>query len=261
MVLYQPLNVKTNVLSQFSLEGKVAAVTGGARGIGLEVVRGLAEAGADVALIYNTSTDAPEIAAQIAKETGRRVESYQSNVIPREAIAGCLNQIAKDFGHLDIVVANAGVCANVPNLEYTEEAWRKNNEVNFDGVMWTAQAAGKIFKAQGRGNLIITASVSSVLVNVPQRQAVYNASKAAVVHLGKSLAVEWVDFARVNCVSPGYIDTASKLKIPTCRQIYADKLLVLRKQPPEWFEKWLSMVPGNRLCEAAELKGVSGWVK
>lgn len=212
MPLYQPSNVNTPVLSQFSLRGKIAAVTGGARGIGLEVVRGLAEAGADVALIYNTSSDAPEIAAKIAAETGARVEAFQSNVIPREVIASTLHKIVKEFGNgrLDIVVANAGVCANIPNLEYDEDSWRKNNEVNFDGVMWTAQAAGKIFKAQGKGNLIITASVSSVLVNIPQHQAAYNASKAAIVHLGKSLAVEWVDFARVNCISPGYIDTNSE---------------------------------------------------
>ena len=95
-------------------------------------------------------------------------------------------------------------------LEYTEETWRRNNAVNLDGVMWTAQAAGKIFQRQGKGNLIVTASVSATLVNIPQTQAAYNASKAAVVHLAKSLAVEWVDFARVNCVSPGFILTESR---------------------------------------------------
>lgn len=80
--------------------------------------------------------------------------------------------------------------------------------------MWTAQAAGKIFKRQGQGNLIITSSVSATLVNIPQTQAAYNASKAAAVHLGKSLAVEWADFARVNCISPGFIMTDSKLNLP-----------------------------------------------
>lgn len=81
--------------------------------------------------------------------------------------------------------------------------------MNYDGVMWTAQAAGKIFKEKGKGNLIITASVSATLVNIPQTQVAYNASKAAAVHLAKSLAVEWADFARVNCVSPGFIMTES----------------------------------------------------
>lgn len=210
MPLYQPADVTTPVLSQFSLKGKVAAVTGGAKGIGLEVVRGLAEAGAEIALIYATSKDADEIASEISKATGVRIQAYQSDVRKRASIAATLDQVVTDFGRLDIVVANSGVCANIPNLEYTEETWQSNNSVNLDGVMWTAQAAGKIFKAQGRGSLIITASVSATLVNIPQTQAAYNASKAAAVHLGKSLAVEWVDFARVNMISPGFIETESK---------------------------------------------------
>ena len=201
----------TPVLQQFSLAGKVAAVTGGAKGIGLQVVRGLAEAGAGVALIYATSKDANAIGADLAKETGQTIKAYQSDVRKRADIAATLQQVEADFGRLDIVVANSGVCADIPNLEYTEETWAANNSVNLDGVMWTAQAAGKIFQKQGSGSLIITASVSATLVNVPQRQSAYNASKAAAVHLGKSLAVEWVDFgARVNMISPGFIETESK---------------------------------------------------
>ena len=212
MPLYQPPDVNTPVLSQFSLKGKIAAVTGGARGIGVEIVRGLAEAGADVALLYTSSKDAHETAAKIAEETGIRVRTFKCDVANREETLGVINQIASDFGNgrLDVVVANAGVCANIPSLEYTKETWRKNNSVNLDGVMWTAQAAGRIFKEQGKGSLIITASVSATLVNVPQTQAAYNSSKAAAVHLGKSLAVEWADFARVNCISPGFIMTESE---------------------------------------------------
>ncbi|KAJ9264939.1 hypothetical protein DTO212C5_6925 [Paecilomyces variotii] len=239
MPLYQPPNVHTNVLSQFSLKGKIAAVTGGSRGIGLEIVRGLAEAGADVALIYSTTADAHDIAARLTTETGQRVKAYQSDVTSRTVIATTLNQIAEEFGNgrLDIVVANSGVCTNKPNLEYDEETWARDNRVNYDGVMWTAQAAGKIFKNQGRGNLIITASVSAILVNIPQTQVAYNASKAAAVHLAKSLAVEWVDFARVNCISPGFIMTK-----------------MLTQQPKELFNKWLDMIPGRRICDPAELK-------
>ncbi|KAF5865400.1 hypothetical protein ETB97_004218 [Aspergillus alliaceus] len=150
-----------NVLSQISLKGKIVALMGGARGVGLEA---------------------------------------------------CLKPVPtsrKEFGHgrLDVVVANAGVCTNSPNLEYSEETWRRDSSANYVGAMWTAQAAGKIFKRQGKGNLIITASVSSILVTIPQTPVAYNASKAAVVHLTKSLPVEWSDFARVNCISPGFIMT------------------------------------------------------
>lgn len=212
MPLYQPQDVNSHVLSQFSLQGKVAAVTGGARGIGQEIVRGLAEAGADVAMIYTSSSDASDVAAKISAETGQRVKAYHSDVMSRARIAATIEQIVTEFGNgqLDVVVANAGVCTNCPNLEYDEETWARDNRVNYDGVMWTAQAAGKVFKRQGKGNLIITASVSSILVNIPQTQVAYNASKAAVVHLAKSLAVEWTEFARVNCISPGFIMTKSK---------------------------------------------------
>ena len=219
MPLFQPDNYNAPVLTQFSLKGKIAAVTGGARGIGLEIVRGLAEAGADVALIYASSKNAPDVAAEIVKATGVRVEAFKSDVSSREEIAATLNQIATDFGdgRLDIVVANSGVCANIPALEYTEDTWNQNNRVNYDGVMWTAQAAGKIFRKQGKGNLIVTASVSAILVNIPQTQAAYNSSKAAVVHLAKSLAVEWAEFARVNCISPGFIETESGFAILSSR--------------------------------------------
>ncbi|KAJ5676231.1 hypothetical protein N7462_009128, partial [Penicillium macrosclerotiorum] len=211
--------------------------TGGARGIGLEVVRGMAEAGADVALLYTSTADAPESAAKIAKETGRRVLAYQSDVTNRSKIAATLNQVAEKFGRLDVVIANAGTCTNRPRLEYDEESWARDNRVNYDGVFWTTQAAGKDFKKQGKGNFIITASVSAILVNIPQTQYAYNASKAAAVHLAKSLAVEWTDFARVNCISPGFIMTK-----------------MLTQQPPKLFEKWISMIPGGRICEPAELK-------
>ncbi|KAJ5826735.1 hypothetical protein N7447_003498 [Penicillium robsamsonii] len=238
MPLYQSPDAHAPVLSQFSLRGKIVAVTGGARGIGLEVVRGLAEAGANVALIYSSSKDAIETAAQIATQTNVEIKTYQSDVTSRSTIAATITQIAHDFGRLDVVVANAGVCTNRPNLEYDEVSWARDNSVNYDGVMWTAQAAGKIFKKQGKGNLVITASVSAILVNIPQTQVAYNASKAAVVHLAKGLAVEWADFARVNCISPGFILTK-----------------MITQQPKELMDKWLSMIPGGRICDPAELKG------
>lgn len=150
-----------------------------------------------------------------------------------------MQQIAKDFGKLDIVVANAGIASHYAAEDYTNEQWSEIMKVNLDGAFWTAQAAARIFKPQGFGNLIFTASVSAILVNVPQKQAAYNASKAGVVQLARCLAVEWVDFCRVNCISPGFIAT--------------DMLSV---HPKAWREKWFNMVPAGRLCDPYELKGV-----
>ncbi|KAK5222623.1 hypothetical protein LTR99_005630 [Exophiala xenobiotica] len=241
MPLRQPSTSTSPVLEQFSLAGKICLVVGGSGGIGPHIVQGLAEAGADVAFTYHTSKVAAKTATSIAQSTGRRIEAFHADVTSRADIASTTQRVAAEFGNgrLDVVVANAGVCAQVSGLDYTEESWRWNNSVNFDGVMWTAQAAGRIFKSQGHGNLIITASVSSVLVNTPQHQAAYNASKAAAAHLGKGLAVEWVDFARVNSVSPGYVGTK-----------------MTRSQPKDIQDQWISQIPARRIADPAELKGL-----
>ena len=238
MPLYKPSNTDTHVTSQFSLKGKNAAVTGGVRGIGLAASKALAEAGANVAILYSSTKDADAIAAKLASETGVTVKAYKASVEKKDEINAVLNTIASDFGSLDIVVANAGIASHYPAEDYTEDQWREIMSVNLDGAFWTAQAAGNIFKKQGYGNLIFTASVSAIFVNVPQKQAAYNASKAGVVQLARCLSVEWVEFARVNCISPGFIATD-----------------MLDVHPQEWKDKWFGMIPANRLCDPAELKG------
>ena len=223
MVLPTHSNPNAPVLSHFNLAGKTAIVTGGCRGIGLEVARGLAEAGAKVAITYS-STPADE-AARIAEDLSRSgsgvaVKAYRCDVGSKADVEAVVNKATEEVGGgtLDICVANAGIAAHIAALDYGEEDWRRMLDVNFHGAFWTAQAAAKIFERQqkaggsGRASIIFTASVSAILVNIPQKQAAYNASKAAVVHLAKTLAVEWVDFARVNCVSPGFITTDSEFR-------------------------------------------------
>ncbi|KAF6809234.1 short chain dehydrogenase reductase family [Colletotrichum sojae] len=249
MVLPSHPDPAAPVFSHFNLAGKTALVTGGVRGIGLEAARGLAEAGAKVAITYSSTApeEAEATAAALSKSgNGVLVKAYKCNVRVRAEVEAVVGAAAKEVGggKLDVVVANAGIADHVPAIGYPEDRFRDMLDVNFHGAFWTAQAAARVFERQlraggdGRCSIIFTASVSAILVNVPQRQAAYNASKAAVVHLAKSLAVEWVDFARVNCVSPGFIAT--------------DMLSV---HPEEWRNKWFSMIPGGRLCEPAELKG------
>ncbi|KAJ2981422.1 hypothetical protein NQ176_g2039 [Zarea fungicola] len=251
MVLAPHPNPTSPVLSHFSLEGKTAIVTGGSRGIGLEVVRGLVEAGAKVAFTYTSTPaqEADELAASIsAANNGRAVKAYKADVTSRTEIENVVNRVADELGggRLDIAVANAGIADHIPAKDYPEDKFREIFDVNVNGAFWTAQAAARVFERQWkkggdephRGSIIFTASISARIVNVPQTQAAYNSSKAALVHLARSLSVEWTDFARVNCVSPGYIDT--------------DMLLV---HPEAWRNQWFSMIPGRRLCKASELKG------
>lgn len=222
MVLAPHPNPDAPVLSHFSLEGKTALVTGGCRGIGLEVAKGLSEAGAKVAITYASTPpgEADAVASSISSaNSGRLVKAYKCNVRNRAEIESTIEVVTKEIGEgqLDVVVANAGIADHIPALDYPEDKFREIFDVNVNGAFHTAQAAARVFerqwKAAGdgptRASIIFTASVSATLVNVPQKQAAYNASKAALVHLSKSLAVEWVDFARVNCVSPGFIDTDS----------------------------------------------------
>ncbi|KAI1380466.1 NAD(P)-binding protein [Hypoxylon crocopeplum] len=251
MVLASHPNPGENVLSHFSLAGKTALVTGGCRGIGLEVARGLCEAGAKVAITYSSTPpeEAERIAAQVsAANEGRLVKAYKCNVRSQADVEATVDAVAREVGggRLDILVANAGIAENVAALDYPEDRFRNMFDVNVNGAFWAAQAVARVFEKQmqaahgqpHRGSIIFTASVSATLVNIPQKQAAYNASKAALVHLGKSLAVEWVDFARVNSVSPGFIETE-----------------MLDVHPTEWRSQWNEMVPGRRFCKPAELKG------
>lgn len=243
-MLYQPEDA--SVLQLFSLKNNVSLITGGARGIGLGAAIGLAEAGSAIAVTYNTSK--PEEVAKVEakfKELGVKFKAYQCNVKSRQSIFDCVNQVLEDFGRLDVVVANAGVCLHKKAEEYTEEDYRNTMDVNIDGVFFTAQAAYDAFKKQKeasdsfkQGRIVITASISSSVVNWPQPQAPYNASKAGVVRMAKCLAVEWIDVCRVNCVSPGYIATD------------------MTQVSEEWERIWYSLIPAKRMSATYELKGV-----
>ncbi len=236
MVLAGPPK-ETNVLSLFRLDGKVAVITGGTRGIGWDASKAMAEAGANVALIYNSHPNPQERVDEI-KSLGVNCRAYKSNSIDPEALSSTLETIVSEFGKIDIVIANAGICKHTSALDYTVDYWRHETDVNINGNFYTAQAAGRIFKKQGYGNLVFTTSISGSIVNVPQCQSAYNASKAAIIQLAKSLSIEWIDFCRVNTLSPGYIRT---------------DMTVTNSQ--EMLEEWDRRTPARRMATPAELKG------
>ncbi len=222
----------------FSLKGKVCIVTGGNQGIGETVAAYIADAGADIAIF--DLNDGSAVATKIAEEYGVRAKSYICNVTDPENIKECIKSAAADFGTLDLLFNNAGICLHKPAIECEKNDWSKVIDVNLNGVFYVAQAFAQYLVANHKkGNIVNTASMSATIVNIPQGQASYNASKAGVVHLTKSLAVEWVDKGiRVNCISPGYIKTA-----------------ITVNSNPEWQKLWIESIPYKRMGVPEELAG------
>ncbi|MCJ1472223.1 hypothetical protein MMC13_000870 [Lambiella insularis] len=223
-----PPDTPSNVMKQFFMRGRVVCVTGAADGIGFSVAEGMAEAGAHLALWYNSNPAAIEKGKKLAELHQVKVQVYQVEVSDPERVQTAIAQVVADFGRLDCFVANSGMAISKPILEQTVDEYKKQMSVNVDGVVYCAKYAGAQFKKQGRGNLIITSSISAHIVNVPVDQPVYNATKAAVTHLGKSLAREWREFARVNIVSPGFFNTKMGAS-PLCAN-EAHRMAVLGRQ-------------------------------
>jgi NAD(P)-dependent dehydrogenase (short-subunit alcohol dehydrogenase family) len=222
----------------FSLKNKVALVTGGNQGIGKVVSRYLADAGADVVII--DLNDASAVAASISEEFGVRAEARVCDVTDRAGVEAAVAAAGASMGTLDILFNNAGIVFHKAAIDLAPGEWENIINVNLNGVFYVARAFAEYLVAHGKGGSIInTASMSGTIVNVPQEQASYNTSKAAVVHLTKSLAVEWAPKGiRVNCISPGYIAT--------------EMLQFIRR---DWKEYWSSIIPFRRLGTPEELAG------
>ncbi|CDS10779.1 hypothetical protein LRAMOSA11265 [Lichtheimia ramosa] len=231
-----------SVLPEFSLKGKKAIVTGGARGIGLELCRALAQSGADVALMYVSSDSTHDTAAEIAKEYGVTCKAYKADVRDAAAVQSAIDTIHKDFGRIDVFVANAGISINGAAETFDLNDWHKLFDVNVHGVFYGIQAAGKYMLEQQSGSIIIVSSVSAHLVNQPQPQCGYNCTKAAVSMMAKCLAYEWAQRGiRVNALCPGYMRT--------------DMIEQLIDAKPDLAGAWTELAPMKRMGFPRELKG------
>lgn len=227
-----------HIIDKMKLTGKIALITGGARGIGKCVAAGLAEAGASVAIVDIDLAEAEKTAAGIAAATGMPTMAVHTDVTNPEDAKAMVEKVVSQFGRLDIAFLNAGICINEPAATMSYASWKKVLDINLTGVFLTAQAVGAWMIAnQVEGSIINTASMSGHIVNVPQPQCAYNASKAGVILLTKSLAVEWAPYhIRVNCISPGYISTDMTLKAV------------------DWIPTWNSLNPSRRMGLPEELQ-------
>ena len=230
-------------LERFKLENKIAVVTGAARGIGLAICEALAEAGARVVLT-DMNRELLDSAVKMLSEKGYPVEGELLDVTDQVAVQRVHDAIVARHGRVDVLVNNAGIAiSNHPAETMSDEVWKKVIDVNLNGVFWCCRAFGKGMLERGSGSIVNVGSMSGFIVNRPQEQANYNASKAAVHHLTRSLAAEWgARGVRVNSVAPTYIDTEMNA------YVYKDA---------EMYRHWVGGTPMNRLGRVDEVASVA----
>lgn len=210
-------------LERFSLVDRVAVVTGGTRGLGAGFAEALGDAGAAVVLVGRDRSAADSVLSTLrAKDI--RAEFVEADVTVADDVQRVLDTTLTTFGKVDVLVNNAGACVHAPALDVTPEDWRAVMAVNVDAVWTWSQTFGRHFVAKGSGSIVNIGSMSGFIVNRPQWQPAYNASKAAVHHLTRSLAAEWGPHGvRVNALAPGYIRTdMSPVDDPKFRQHWID---------------------------------------
>ncbi len=223
----------------FSLEGKVALVTGGGRGLGKGIALALAEAGAHVALASRTEVQVQEAAREV-QALGRQALPLVADVAKLPDVQRMVEETVAEFGRLDILVNAAGVNQRMPSLEVTPELWDTILDVNLKGTFFACQAAARVMKGRG-GSMINIASLLSA-VGIPTL-APYAASKTGVVGLTRVLAAEWGPLGiRVNCIGPGYFYTEMT------RALFANQ---------DWVARLIRQVPLGRSGLPEDLAGVA----
>jgi NAD(P)-dependent dehydrogenase (short-subunit alcohol dehydrogenase family) len=231
-------------MDRFRLDGRVAVVTGAARGIGFAIAEALAEAGARVVL---TDFDAKALDEALGKlaASGAQAEGEVFDVTDPAAAQRVNDAIVARHGRVDVLVNNAGIAiSNHPAEDMSDAVWDRVIDVNLNGVFRACRAFGKGMLERGGGSIVNVGSMSGLIVNRPQEQANYNASKAGVHHLTRSLAAEWgARGVRVNAVAPTYIDTEMNQ-------------YVYEPGNEEMYRHWVGGTPMNRLGRVDEVASV-----
>lgn len=202
-------DITLNTPKMFDLAGRVALVTGAGSGIGQRIAMGLAQCGADVALLDRRTDDGLAQTADFIAKAGRKSLQIASDVTSGAALAEAVKQTEVELGPLRLGLNAAGIANANPCEDMTEEQYQALMDVNMKGVWLSCQAEARAMMAHGQGGAIVNiASMSGIIVNRGLNQVHYNASKAGVIHMSKSMAMEWVERGiRVNSISPGYTAT------------------------------------------------------
>lgn len=203
----------------FGLHGETAFVTGAGSGIGQRIAIGLAEAGADVACFDLAGSAGLAATTELIRGQGRRTLALQGDVTSAEDLEQAVAATERELGTLAVAVNAAGIANATAAEDMPQEQWQRMMKVNLEGVFLSCQAQARVMLPRKRGSIINIASMSGSIVNRGLQQAHYNSSKAAVIHLSKSLAMEWSDRGlRVNSISPGYTLTPMNLRPEVAEQ-------------------------------------------
>ena len=214
------------ILDLFRLDGKVALITGATRGIGLGIATALAEAGAHV--ILSSKVEKPDVVASL-RAAGHRVDYVRADLEHPSAAAQLVEEAVAIAGRLDVLVNNAGVAQHGETHDFPDDVYRRLMSINLDAVFRTCQAALGPMRRQKNGVILNIGSISGYVSNIPQPQAAYNASKAAVHMLTKSIASDYAaEGIRANAIAPGYIET---------------DMTVGGLSDPQWGPIWRGMTP------------------
>ena len=194
-------------MSLFDLTGKIAIVTGGARGLGQAAAVGLAEYGADVAVL-DVESEACAVTCEKIHALGRKSRAYGCNVADENAVKNTVQQIVEEFGRIDVLVNIAGITRRIPTVEISSDQVRLLTEVNYHGIFWMCKEVGKIMLQQKAGNIINMSALGGGIVGTGRGNAAYSSTKGAIASLTKELACEWgMSGIRVNAVAPCWFET------------------------------------------------------
>jgi NAD(P)-dependent dehydrogenase (short-subunit alcohol dehydrogenase family) len=218
-----------SILDLFRLDGKVAIVTGGNRGIGRAVAVGLAEAGGTVVIAARDAERNEDAVAQLAA-LGVPALAVTTDVTDRNALTAMRDQVLDRFGHIDVLINNAGVGIHGESLTIVDDDWDRVMATNLDAVWKASQVIGASMVEQGGGSIVNIGSMSGLIINRPQWHAPYAVSKAGVHHLTRSLAAEWAPKGvRVNALAPGYTKTEiADIDLPQYRHYWIDEVPMQR---------------------------------
>ncbi len=226
-----------SVLDKFSLQGRRALVTGGNRGLGEAFARGLAEAGA-VVMIAARDAALNATVVEAMRADGLQVESLVADITSDADIARMTAETVERLGGIDILINNAGICYHRDAWDVPDDEWDHVFNLNVKALFKCSRAVAETMRGRG-GSIVNIGSISGIIVNRPQNQAAYNASKAAVHQLTKSLAAEWApDGIRVNAVAPGYIKTE-----------------MAPVDEPQFRRQWIEDAPQQRYALPEEVAG------